>query len=199
MSLVDGPSWDEEQPDAWSKASQNLQKSRDDIAHMPLNPELEEAFGELNGALEAAYRIMDSSPRPEPCEDSGSGDATNPAPTNPKQLYGDRKVPVQQIPPAALVYLALGFREGARKYGAFNWRKTKVESMTYVGAALRHIMAYLDGEYIDPESGNPHLAHAMCCMAIAADAHEGGFVVDNRPPAGPGAEILRKYEKGAEE
>lgn len=118
---------------------------------------------------------------------------------NPKQQYGDRKVPVQLVPPAALAYIALGTREGAKKYGAYNWRETRVESMTYIGAILRHLMAYLDGEDIDPESGNPHLAHLMASAAILADATESGQLVDNRPPAGPVGEILRKYMNPADE
>lgn len=114
---------------------------------------------------------------------------------NPKQQYGDRKVPVQLVPPAALAYIALGTGEGARKYGAFNWRETRVESMTYVGAMLRHLMSYLDGEDIDPESGNPHLAHLMASAAILADATESGQLIDNRPPSGPAGAVMRKYMK----
>lgn len=112
--------------------------------------------------------------------------------TNPKQQYGDKKCGVQFVPPVAFAYLGVAMKEGARKYGPFNWRETKVESLTYVGAAMRHIMAYHDGEDIDPESGNPHLAHAMACLAIAADAHEGGFLVDNRPTAGPCGKYMRE-------
>ena len=41
---------------------------------------------------------------------------------NPKQQYGDKKVPLHLVPTPAMVAIAMGLKEGARKYGAFNWR-----------------------------------------------------------------------------
>ena len=49
---------------------------------------------------------------------------------------------------------------GATKYGPDNWKN--VEEHRYVAALLRHFWAYQQGEDIDPESGQPHLAHVMC-------------------------------------
>lgn len=57
--------------------------------------------------------------------------------------------------------LVLGF--GAQKYAAHNWRNG-LEYSRLVAAALRHIHAFNSGEDNDPESGLPHLAHAMCCL-----------------------------------
>lgn len=111
-------------------------------------------------------------------------------PANPKQAYGDKKVPLQNIPPVALVYLGMALKEGARKYGAYNWRENDVELMTYVGAAMRHIAAFVDGEDIDDESGNPHLAHAMASLAIMVDAIECRVAIDNRPSRGPAPRVL---------
>lgn len=112
--------------------------------------------------------------------------------SNPKQQYGDLKLPVHRVPPIALAYLAMGCGEGARKYGPFNWREIDIEAMTYIGAALRHIMAWIDGEDIDPESGNPHIAHAMASLAILADAYERGNLIDDRPAEGPVGSLIRK-------
>jgi hypothetical protein len=55
----------------------------------------------------------------------------------------------------------LGF--GAKKYAANNWRKG-INYSRLVGAALRHIHAFNDGEDKDPESGYSHIGHAMCCL-----------------------------------
>mgnify|MGYP001181909630 FL=1 len=115
---------------------------------------------------------------------------------NPKQQYGDKKVPLHLVPTPAMVAIAMGLKEGARKYGAFNWRTLTVEAETYLGATLRHLMAWQDGEDIDPDSGNSHLAHAMASLAILIDALESGNVVDNRPPKGAGAFVLDKYKEG---
>lgn len=114
--------------------------------------------------------------------------------SNPKQAYGDKKVPLHLVPGAASAYIAMGLKEGARKYGAFNWRETDVEVMTYVGATLRHLAAFVDGEDTDAESGNPHLAHAMASLAILVDALEAEGVIDNRPPAGPAASTLEGFK-----
>lgn len=51
---------------------------------------------------------------------------------------------------------------GAKKYASHNWRKG-ISYGRLIAAALRHLFAFLRGEDKDPESGLPHVAHAMCC------------------------------------
>lgn len=114
-------------------------------------------------------------------------------PPNPKQAYGDLKVPMHTVPPALTIGAAKAFGEGAIKYGAFNWRNKAVEAMTYVGAIQRHLAAYIDGEDVDPESktGKLHLEGIAACVGILLDCTYGGFLIDNRPPAGPAPEMTR--------
>lgn len=114
--------------------------------------------------------------------------------SNPKQLYSDKKLPLHLVPPAATAYIALGLRDGAQKYGPWNWREHPVEVMTYVGALKRHIDAWVDGEELAPDSKKPHLANAIAGLAILIDAIESGCAIDNRPPAGGGPNVLKKYE-----
>lgn len=64
-----------------------------------------------------------------------------------------------------LIYTSLlkaisGVREyGAAKYGSTeDWRTT--EPIRHFDAAIRHILAHVDGETLDAESGLTHLAHA---------------------------------------
>lgn len=114
-------------------------------------------------------------------------------PPNPKQAYGDKKVALALIPFTALIAFARAMMEGARKYGAFNWRRQPVQAMTYVHAAMRHLAAYTEREAIDPESGVPHLGHAMACCGILYDAEMNGTLIDDRPPPGPAAIMLREY------
>ena len=83
------------------------------------------------------------------------------------------------------------FRLGADKYGAYNWRDAGVEAMTYVHAAERHLRSWLDGESVDPESGETHLAHVMACCAILIDAQVVDKLTDNRPPPAPTADLIR--------
>lgn len=66
------------------------------------------------------------------------------------------------IDPTAMNELAKVLAFGAQKYAAHNWRKGLHKSRL-LGAALRHLFAYLGGEDKDPETGLSHVAHAMCC------------------------------------
>lgn len=50
---------------------------------------------------------------------------------------------------------------GAKKYDRDNWRKGLDRKQT-IGATIRHLVAYLEESQIDPETGESHLAHAVC-------------------------------------
>lgn len=53
---------------------------------------------------------------------------------------------------------------GAQKYTPDNWKKVPDARNRYFSAALRHLTAWYEGESLDPESGEHHLAHATCCL-----------------------------------
>lgn len=101
---------------------------------------------------------------------------------NPKTKFGVQKTPMHLVPMPAIIEMAEVFRLGAAKYGAYNWRKDRVSASVYYGAGLRHMAAWWEGEDFDPESGRPHLAHAMDCFAIVIDAAHHGMLNDDRPP-----------------
>ena len=61
--------------------------------------------------------------------------------TNPKDRLGIKKAPLFFIPNVARIFMGLAFVEGARKYGAFNWRKKKVRRSVYIEAIDRHLIA----------------------------------------------------------
>ncbi len=83
------------------------------------------------------------------------------------------------IPYAALVEEAKGFMLGERKYGRHNFTNG-LEASRLMGAALRHIYLWMEGEDNDPESGASHLGHARCCMAMALQCQQLGTLIDNR-------------------
>jgi hypothetical protein len=148
-----------------------------------------------------------------PYQNETAVDPTPPAnPPNPKQRYGDTKVNLALIPSAGLIYAALGFHDGAIKYGPFNWRQDKVEIMTYIAAAMRHLLAFVDGEELSEEElwnhpdmekhwatihlgKKPHLGHAIACLMILADAISLDHVIDNRPLPGPAPSLLQKWKR----
>ncbi len=53
---------------------------------------------------------------------------------------------------------------GADKYGEGNWKNLSDFRTRYFDAALRHLMAWNEGESVDPDTGESHLAHAVCCL-----------------------------------
>lgn len=55
---------------------------------------------------------------------------------------------------------------GSKKYSRNNWKKG-FKLTRSCAAALRHIFAFLSGESTDPESGELHLSHAVCCLEHA--------------------------------
>jgi len=112
---------------------------------------------------------------------------------NPKDLLGMKKVPLSLVPPSSTIYQALAMKDGARKYGPYNWRANAVIASIYIDAAKRHLDAWFDGEGDADDSGVPHLGHALACVGIIVDAYESGNLIDNRPLPGPAARLLKKY------
>lgn len=68
------------------------------------------------------------------------------------------------IPQGTLEEVIKVLEYGANKYAPDNWKKVPDMETRYYDAAMRHIDAYWKGEYLDQESGEPHLAHAVCCL-----------------------------------
>ena len=68
------------------------------------------------------------------------------------------------LPLDALESVVRVLEHGAAKYGVGNWRHVPDLQQRYVDATLRHVLAHQRGETTDPESGLPHLAHAVCSL-----------------------------------
>lgn len=114
--------------------------------------------------------------------------------TNPKDRIGVKKSPLNLVPPVAIAHTAEAFRDGAAKYGPYNWRDENVSASIYVAAALRHITAWNDGEEFAEDSGTHHLGHAMACLAIILDAQSVDKLVDDRPTPGAMSRVLKELE-----
>jgi len=101
--------------------------------------------------------------------------------TNPKDSIGVKKVPLHLVPCEVLFEIGLAMLEGARKYGAHNYRAAGVRASVYYDAAMRHIMAWWEGEDIDPDSGLPHIIKAIASLVVLRDGQHCGNWVDDRP------------------
>ena len=101
--------------------------------------------------------------------------------TNPKDRVGIRKAPMSGLPAPVLMECGLVKLHGDLKYGAYNWRDAGVRASVYYDAVWRHLTAWYEGEDLDPDSGEHHIAHAMTGLAVLRDSQMFGNCVDDRP------------------
>lgn len=76
------------------------------------------------------------------------------------------------LPPRAVEFVVRVLTFGSAKYGPHQWRHVEGRKTRYLSAALRHMFARLRGEVCDLESGEPHLAHAACCLLFLLDEED---------------------------
>ncbi len=103
-------------------------------------------------------------------------------PTNPKQLYGDKKVPMGIVHPAFIAGTAVALAEGRGKYGENNYLVAPVCASTYYHALYRHTSKWWFGEKADPVTKVQHLFNAAACLHILIATELHGTLIDDRPP-----------------
>lgn len=96
--------------------------------------------------------------------------------------YNDGKTRFDLIPLSALTDCADVFAYGAQKYASWNWLRGMPWSVPYA-CLMRHLDAWQRGEELDPESGLPHLGHAMCNLIMLSHYAKYYREGDDRPPA----------------
>jgi len=85
------------------------------------------------------------------------------------------KVRMELLPFDALEGVAKVLTFGAKKYDDRNW-ELGMDHERLLGATLRHQSAILQGELIDPESGLPHIDHAICGLMMVSAYYKRGMV-----------------------
>lgn len=100
-------------------------------------------------------------------------------PTATALKFDENKVPMHLLSNEALKQIAAVLDFGQQKYAAHNWRNGFIWSRV-LGAAMRHIHAFNDGEDKDPESGLSHLAHAGCCIMFLLEFEKTHQNLDDR-------------------
>lgn len=111
--------------------------------------------------------------------------------------YDSGKPRLGLLPPYATVAVARVLSIGALKYSPSNWKYVAGGETRYVDAALRHLFSYMADEKTDPETGENHLSHAICCLMFLLDHDETGtkfptevretFAKEFKPATGPGS------------
>lgn len=112
--------------------------------------------------------------------------------------FNTGKVPLELVPLSALEDCARVFGYGREKYAAWNWAKGMDWSIPYA-CLLRHMAAWFNGEDNDPESGLPHLGHAMCNLVMLSTFARTYPEGDDRPAERlnlPADKALARVEMG---
>ena len=109
---------------------------------------------------------------------------TSSKPSNPKDAIGIAKVPISCVPAGVLAEVSVAMLEGALKYGRHNYRAGGVRASVYYDAALRHLMAWWEGEDLDPDTNFclHHVTKAIAGLTILRDAMLTQTLEDDRPP-----------------
>ena len=115
------------------------------------------------------------------------------------------------LPGFPLLQVANVLSLGAHKYGDHNWRAGMKWTRPYA-AALRHLLAWIEGEDNDQESGLNHIDHALCELMFLRqyikdypdnddryNAYEKELRGDNKPKKTPFVPVLDDYMKAAQD
>ena len=94
--------------------------------------------------------------------------------------YNEGKDPMHLVPPDAIRAMAKVLEVGAKKYALRNWELGASYSVPYA-SLMRHLLAFWDGEDLDPESGLPHVYHILMNSAMLVRYFEEFKELDDRP------------------
>jgi hypothetical protein len=97
----------------------------------------------------------------------------------PANKFDSGKPRYDLLPPDVMEEITLIFTMGAEKYKARNWEQGMSWGRVF-GAAMRHMWAFWSGKTTDPESGRPHLAHAIVNLMFLLAYYIRGAGTDDR-------------------
>jgi hypothetical protein len=120
------------------------------------------------------------------CYDKSPAALPNPGrPNKPEDVknhavkFDGDKPRLELVPPSAIIALGQVLGYGAAKYSEHNYLKGMAHTRL-IGAALRHMFAWIGGEEIDPESGLSHLSHALASIAMLIETKARNVGTDDR-------------------
>lgn len=90
----------------------------------------------------------------------------------------DNKIPLDFLRLDGIAGAMRVFKYGAGKYEKNNYLKG-IEASRLTSAALRHLLAYQDGQFLDPETNESHIDHAMCCLMMLRSTQEIGTSIND--------------------
>lgn len=123
---------------------------------------------------------------------------------NPKRAVASKRVPMHLCSPTLVIAVAkvmdkCGAKKDATRYD-YNWRDSETSLTDYINAMKRHLAAIEDGQWLDPDSGEPHIAHIAGSCNIVLDSEAAGTLVKDTPAKSCGvAAQLKEYEDAQKE
>ena len=97
--------------------------------------------------------------------------------------HDDGKLPYYLLPFDAVDEVVAVLRHGAKKYGDRNW-EGGMDWSRLLGASLRHLSSYSQGQRVDPETHLYALAHAICNLLFLLAYEKRMVGNDDLPTAG---------------
>lgn len=88
------------------------------------------------------------------------------------------------VPPDWIQAVGRVLDKGLKKYRRDNWRDGAPPT-EYMDSLMRHYCAFMRGEDLDGESGEPHLAHIAVNALMCLSSMEGTDHPDDRYPLRP--------------
>ena len=136
-----------------------------------------------NGTCAAGeFRVYRKMPVAHQCDahDEESVATVTPLPPTKARTDDDGKPPLAYLPWAGLEAVAMVQLYGQQKYGSFWNYKNGLEVGRNLSCAIRHIVAYMNGEDNDTESQQCHIAHATCRLLFVLQNLKDGKAIDDR-------------------
>lgn len=93
--------------------------------------------------------------------------------------HDQNKPDLSLLPKEFLEEVAKAFMHGEKKYARYNYL-AGMDWHRVIASAFRHLSAFNEGEDLDTESGNNHLAHAGACIAMLLVYYKRGIGKDTR-------------------
>jgi hypothetical protein len=95
---------------------------------------------------------------------------------------GQKPAMLGALDPKSILEVARVAGYGAQKYARYNYLNTYDWSLSF-DAMQRHALAFWGGEDVDPESGEPHMAHVAWHAMALLSFMRLGRELDDRPSA----------------
>ena len=150
--------------DLQTQLDTTLDELRDKIAADRYGPPAGDTYS-ISMDDNPALRGFEKTVFPQVCATGACGVPPTPARKDDAGKPDMSLITYSMVEPAAKI-----LKFGEKKYGRLNYRNPNPGfEQRLIAAALRHLLQHTDGQELDTESGEPHLAHALSDLMLIFD------------------------------